>query len=99
MKLSPTQQNVLRAMVEGSTLKSHRYLSGEKVYKLHALDGATQTVRRPTVEVLRRYDLIDSNQKFPAATYLLTQKGKGIAETLTGTPGRPLSATHHKRGK
>ena len=92
MKLSPTQQKVLHALMRGSTLKSHRYLSGAKVYKLHALDGAVETVRRPTVDCLRREGLIDSNKKFPAATYLLTVKGKTIAAQLSDAPTRPLSA-------
>lgn len=92
MKLSPTQQKVLRALIGGSTLKSHRYLSGVKLYQLHALDGSAETVRRTTVDCLRREGLIDSNKKFPAATYLLTAKGKRLAEQLSDTSTRPLSA-------
>lgn len=93
MKLSPTQQKVLLALINGATLKSHRYLSGAKLCQLHALDGSLQTVRRPTVDYLRRYGLIDSNKKFPAATYLLTEKGKEIALSLTESATYPLSAT------
>ena len=82
-KLSPTQQTLLLALSNGSTLKAHRYLDGRKVYKLHPLTGPAQTVRRPTVECLRRYGLIDSNKKFPAATYLLTAAGKARASQAT----------------
>jgi hypothetical protein len=92
MKLSPTQQKVLLALINGATLKSHRYLSGVKLYKLHALDGSSETVRRPTVECLRREGLIDSNKKFPAATYLLTEKGKNTAFGLAEASPSPLSA-------
>ena len=92
MKLSPTQNNVLRALISGSTLKAHRYLSGAKVYRLHALDGSAKTVRRPTVDCLRREGLIDSNKKFPAATYLLTETGKTVAERLSDATRRPLAA-------
>ena len=95
MKLSPTQQKVLRALMGGSTLKSHRYLSGAKQYKLHALDGSVETVRRPTVDCLRRAGLIDSNKKFPAATYLLTEQGRRMAEQLSDTPIHPLSARNY----
>jgi hypothetical protein len=94
MSLSPTQQKVLRAIISGSTLKSHRYLNGVKVYKLHALDGSIETVRRPTVDCLRREGLIDSNKKFPAATYLLTEKGKQSAEQLIETVTKPVSARY-----
>ncbi|MCB0155375.1 MAG: hypothetical protein KDF65_11320 [Anaerolineae bacterium] len=92
MKLSPTQKKVLHALMGGSTLKSHRYLSGAKRYKLHALDGSTETVRRSTVECLRRAGLIDSNKKFPAATYLLTEQGRRMAEQFGTTGPKPLTA-------
>ena len=94
MRLSPTQQALLRALIQGATLKSHRYLDGRKVYKLHPLvDEAPQTIRRTTVDCLRRHGLIDSNKKFPAATYLLTEKGKAVALGLTQVKYQPLSAT------
>ena len=81
-RLSPTQMRLLHSLATGSTLKSHRYLDGTKIHKLHALGGASETVRRPTVQCLRRHGLIESNQKFPVATYLLTDRGRTLAARL-----------------
>lgn len=97
MNLSKSQKNVLRALIQGSTLKSHRYLDGTKLYKLHPLDGPAQTVEWNIVDALKSQGLIHSNQKFPAATYLLTDKGKELASTLEGTSTRPLSAKNYFR--
>ena len=66
-------------MADGATLKSHRDLDGNKQYRLHPLHGGgSVTVDWQTMDVLRDQDLIDSNKKFPAATYLLTDKGKAL---------------------
>jgi hypothetical protein len=90
-RLSRRQKRLLRALAEGRTLKSHRYLSGFKVYRLHALDGRTQVVPRRVVAALREGGLLYSNQKFPAATYLLTPKGRQAAAHLTGGADNPES--------
>ena len=82
MKLSKTQKRVLLALAYGCSLKSHRYLDGSKVYQLHPLDRPAETIRRTTVDYLFEHRLIDSNKKFPAATYWLTEKGKTLAATL-----------------
>ena len=82
MKYSSAQAAILRAMSAGAALKSHRTLNGEKTHKLHPLDGPPQAVDRRAVESLRREGLIQSNQKFPAATYLLTDRGLIVAATL-----------------
>lgn len=74
-RLSPAQARVLRAMAEGQTLKVHRDMEGRKVYRLHTLEGAERTVQRVTVEALLARGLLDSNQKFPAATFWLTPLG------------------------
>lgn len=79
MQLSPAQKRVLVALVNGCSLKSHRYLDGSKIYQLHPLTGQAETIQRSTVELLGRQGLIDSNKKFPAATYWLTEKGKALA--------------------
>lgn len=93
MRLSPAQQRVLLAMAEGHTLKSHRFLDGRKIYRLHHLDGSTsETVWRTTVEALWQRGLVDSNKKFPAATYLLTEQGRRLAAELKGDEALPLSA-------
>ncbi len=82
MKLSKIQARVLLALADGCALKSHRYLDGRKVYQLHPLDRPGETVRQATVACLVRHRLIDSNKKFPAATYWLTAQGRELATTL-----------------
>ncbi len=91
MKLSYTQTAVLRALAAGDTLKSHRFLDGAKFFKLHGLDGAEQAVRCTTVHALQRRGLITSNQKFPAATFLLTEKGR---KWLAGIDVHKKSCSH-----
>ncbi len=95
MKLSKTQKRVLTSIAQGHTLKSHRQLDGNKGYKLHPLQGAAETVRWTTVEALKERGLIDSNKKFPSATYLLTEKGKQIASKLANQEIKPLSARNY----
>ena len=92
MIFSPTQQKILQALIDGWTLKVHRTLDGRKVCRLHPLDGEPETVRRTTVEGLREAGLIDSNKKFPAATYLLTEKGRQVAAALSESDHQPLTA-------
>lgn len=82
-------------MATGWTLKVHRYLDGRKLYKLHPLDGEPETVRRTTVERLQDEGLIDSNKKFPVATYLLTERGKQVVAALDELPQLPLTATNY----
>jgi hypothetical protein len=60
-------------MRAGATLKAHRTLDGEKVHRLHLLDGPAVDVDSAAVERLKRRGLIASNMKFPAAVYLLTE--------------------------
>jgi uncharacterized protein YjhX (UPF0386 family) len=95
MKLSDPQQELLRALMAGATLKSHRDLDGQKVYRLHPLQGEVQGVPDAVVEGLKRQRLIDSNQKFPAATYLLTEKGRWLAEGLGQSSSKPLTAKNY----
>ena len=75
-KLTAEEMNLLRAIANGQTLKSHRYVDGTKVYKLHALDGSIEVVPREIVKLLYAQGLIETNQKFPASTYWLTEKGQ-----------------------
>jgi hypothetical protein len=77
---SSPEANVLAAMADGWTLKDHRYLDGRKEYRLHSLAGATELVTPEAVEILVEAGLIDSNKKFPAASFWLTDKGRA---TLT----------------
>jgi hypothetical protein len=90
MRLAAREKAVLAALVSGSRLQSHRHLDGRKEYALHALDGSAQPLEAAVVERLRGRGLIESNMKFPAATYLLTAKGQQLAATLTTTPLHPL---------
>ncbi len=74
------ERRVLRAIAAGWTLKVHRTLDGEKVYRLHPLGDAEAIEVAPhPVERLREAGYIDSNKKFPAATYLLTERGRSVA--------------------
>jgi hypothetical protein len=76
MPLTPAQVELLHAIAAGLTLKSHRDLEGHKEYRLHALDGQSVSVAWKDVEALHTAGLIDSNKKFPAATYWLTASGR-----------------------
>lgn len=91
MRLGREEKSILRALVSGYQLKSHRYMDGQKVYTLHnTSDDSTQPVPVASVERLRDLELIAGNMKFPAATYLLTAKGARVAASLTTTPLRPI---------
>lgn len=95
MNLSQAETGVLRGLAAGGTLKVHRHLDGRKTVKLYPLDGPAEAVPRPVVERLKTRGLIDSNKKFPAATYLLTESGRQAAESLFNGDGRPLAARNY----
>lgn len=76
MTLSNAQQQLLRQIANGRTLKVHRDLEGHKVYQLHNLDGHAEPIGRELAEALIELGLIDSNKKFPAATFWLTDTGR-----------------------
>ena len=67
---------MLAAIAAGWTLKDHRYLDGRKEYRLHSLAGVVEPVAPEIVQALAEQGLIDSNKKFPAATFWLTDKGR-----------------------
>jgi hypothetical protein len=92
MGLGAAERNVLAALVSGYRLQSHRSLDGEKRYALHADGHPDQPVSAPVVERLRDRGLIESNMKFPAATYLLTVRGEQVAASLVDSPLRPLTS-------
>jgi hypothetical protein len=79
IKPSKAEIKILCALAGGSTLKSHRYLDGTKLYQLHSLAGQVEPVQKRLVEALLRHGYIISNQKFPAATYSLTEPGREMA--------------------
>ncbi|HSD84513.1 MAG TPA: hypothetical protein VLG46_11670 [Anaerolineae bacterium] len=80
MQLTPAQVELLQAMAHGLILKSHRDLEGHKEYRLHTVEGHSAIVAWETVEALQSAGLIDSNKKFPAATYWLTATGRAYRE-------------------
>jgi DNA-binding transcriptional regulator PaaX len=81
-QLTPTQARLLRSLAAGSMLKSHRYLDGTTIHKLYAHGGVSETVRRATVQCLKRHGLIESNKMLPVATFRLTDRGRTIAARL-----------------
>lgn len=83
MQISEPHKHVLLAMAGACFLKSHRDIDGNKVYQLHPLEGPEQIVPARVVDDLVEQGLIDSNKKFPAATYWLTEKGKVFVATLS----------------
>lgn len=79
LQLPAAHRHILRAILDGATLKIHRTLDGAKTYLLHPLTGPAQPVDRAAVEHLRQHGLIASNMKFPVATYVLTERGVAAA--------------------
>lgn len=80
-----TEQALLRALAQGWLLKSHRNMDGHKAYRLYAPDGSPPLeLPWDMVAGLQDRGWIDSNKKFPAATYWLTERGRqalsGVAE-------------------
>ncbi len=90
--LTQEEKRVLRALVTGWTLRAHRTLDGEKRYRLHALDGAVRPVHSRAVERLLDRGFVQSNQKFPVATFLLTDRGQERAAQLAEQAQSPLTA-------
>lgn len=82
-RLTAEQRRILAAVAAGDVLKVHRTVDGEKVHRLHPLDGAQeQVIAAKDVERLLVLGLIDSNMKFPAATFLITPKGVDMHRKL-----------------
>lgn len=92
MPLSPPQTQLLKAIGEGATLKAHRDLDGQKLYRLHPLDPAADPLPADpeTVQSLVRTGYLTSSWKFPANTFYLTDKGRAAAEAILGRPVKPL---------
>ncbi|MBI1297444.1 hypothetical protein GC175_21085 [bacterium] len=90
---SAAEIQVLCAVQSGWTLKSHRYLDGKKVYRLHSLNGEEIELPDAVVEPLIQRRWVHSNQKFPAATFLLTDAGCEIlAQTGHNSESVPFGA-------
>ncbi len=67
-------------MAHGHFLKSHRDIEGGKFFNLHPPDGEPEIIEPAVVEYLYTQGLVDSNKKFPVATYWLTEKGKATVD-------------------
>lgn len=78
--LSKDHSRLLVAMAHEHFLKSHRDIEGNKSYQLHPLNGEPERVEPRIVEYLRENGYIDSNKKFPVATFWLTEKGREASE-------------------
>jgi hypothetical protein len=93
MKLTGERAEILRAMSSGCSLRIHRTIDGVKVHRLHALDGSQRDVDGKSVRSLAALGMIQSNQKFPVATYLLTEAGLAQAGASEEPGSLPLIAT------
>ncbi|MFT5196615.1 MAG: hypothetical protein ACI9EW_000793 [Cellvibrionaceae bacterium] len=78
-RLTTADFNLIGKLNNGYTLKSHRYLDGAKRYTLYSPDGAKNDVLWGHVQKLLKLKIITTNQKFPAATFLLTSLGQSLA--------------------
>jgi hypothetical protein len=93
VQLSSEERQTLIQLLSGSTLKSHRDIEGNKVYHMHPLEGNANVISAESVLALRRKRLIETNHKFPAATFLLTSAGEATAQELMQTDhAHPLTA-------
>jgi len=78
MHLSQTQRDILEAMLRGELLRSHRDIEGNKDFRLHQTGGQWRPVGADDVRKLRAGGLIDSNKKFPVATFWLTETARRL---------------------
>lgn len=85
------ERALLTALLGGAVLKAHRDLDGTKIHKLHQPNQSPIVVNESTVRRLEQQQLIQSNLKFPAATYLLTEQGAALAREHAGEQGAPLT--------
>jgi len=78
--LTAARRRLLLALAAGQTLKAHRDIDGHKQFRLHPAEGGPgEPVDRRVAEALAEAGLIDSNKKFPAATFWLTEAGRQAA--------------------
>jgi len=76
VRLTRSEQAIVLAISRGDLLKSHREVDGNKMFRLHQANGNWQPVSSDDVLHLRAAGFIDSNKKFPVATFWLTDKGR-----------------------
>jgi hypothetical protein len=91
MRPSPAQYQILIAMQAGGRLRVERTLDGAKAYRIYAPDNPEgEELGVALVQSMERAGLIESNMKFPAATFMLTDAGVGLAAQLTGSTVEPV---------
>ncbi|MBX7215107.1 MAG: hypothetical protein K1X39_13930 [Thermoflexales bacterium] len=74
----PEARLLLAGLARGGRLRDARDLEGVKRVTFE-LDGEARAVSPEAVAALVAAGLIDSNKKFPSATYWLTEAGKRAA--------------------
>jgi hypothetical protein len=88
VRLTTEERTLLGALLGGCHLKVHRTVDGTKTYRLHGLQPADepgqaaacgQELPAARVEFLEHGGYLQSNMKFPAATLLLTERGRRAA--------------------
>lgn len=96
-RLSDEQAALIVALLQGAVLKVHRTLDGEKIYRLQPgqTGAAAQTIAPVLADRLVGLDLLQSNMKFPAATFLLTEAGVALARQLSGAANTPVGPRNY----
>ena len=89
--LSEPQRKLLAQIAGGARLKDHRDIEGGKRYTLTIDTADAIVVDSKLVEGLLARGLIDSNKKFPSATYWLTDAGKGAVAAMSADRHGPLN--------
>ena len=89
--LSEPQRKLLAQIAGGARLKDHRDIEGGKRYSLTIDMDKPRVVRATWVDGLVENGLIDSNKKFPSATYWLTEAGKRAAAAMSADRHGPLN--------
>ena len=87
---------VLTALQCGAVLKVHRTMDGAKIHKLHRHGESPTVVASAVVQRLIRKKLLQSNMKFPAATYLLTNQAVDLMADCKPQISSPLTAYNHR---
>lgn len=87
---------VLAHLAAGSCLKSHRDLNGRKIYRLYPLNGKALDLSSQVVDALKSNCYIDSNKKFPSATYLLTDRGLDYVNKRWDVQTTALAARNYR---
>lgn len=69
--------------------KSYAYIEEQRAFAISSL-------RSGNADALNDRDLLQSNMKFPAATFLLTDKGVAVAVQLSGATVEPAGPRNYR---